>query len=331
MPLQIVKNDITKMKTDAIVNAANSSLLGGGGVDGAIHRAAGPRLLEECRELHGCQTGEAKITLGYDLPAGHVIHTVGPIYRDGRHGEEEQLRACYRNSLCCAVENGCKTVAFPLISAGAYGYPKEEALQVAVSEISRFLTDAAADVSVYLVVYGKDDFRIPRAVSENVKAYLDEYYTEEPAVALYEEGDFLAAPTAIHEAPKYLRMEMPEDLQKELEHLDDGFSQMLLRLIDERHMSDAECYKKANIDRRLFSKIRSNPSYRPTKQTVLAFAVALELDLDTAKELLSAAGFALSHSSKFDVIVEYFIHSGNYDIFEINEVLFAFDQCLLGG
>lgn len=322
MPLRIVRNDITTMRVDAIVNAANESLLGGGGVDGAIHRAAGPELLAECRGLGGCQTGRAKITKGYRLPAKYVIHTVGPVWQGGSHGERELLAGAYRASLDLALEHGCRTVAFPLISAGAYGYPKDRALKTAVDVIGDFLL--AHDMTVYLVIFDRAAFSIGEKLFADIAAYIDDRYVEQHTSPREEEyrraAAFAAAPMA-----------MPAGLDEALDRLDESFSQMLLRKIDEKGMTDAQCYKKANIDRKLFSKIRSDIHYRPSKPTAMAFAVALELPLAEARELLEKAGFAFSHASRFDIIVEYFIAHQNYDIFQINEALFAFDQSLLGG
>ena len=324
MPLQMVRNDITTMKVDAIVNAAKNSLLGGGGVDGAIHRAAGPELLEECRTLGGCPTGQAKITKGYRLPAHYVIHTVGPIWQGGNHGERELLISAYRSSLELALEHGCQTVAFPLISSGAYGYPKDQALKVAVDTIGDFLL--CHDMTVYLVIFDRAAYTIGGKLFSNIAAYIDDHYVDEHTQSHRD--------MSLEEVPMEAQLwcaSAPLSLDEALGQLDESFSQMLLRKIDERGITDAQCYKKANIDRKLFSKIRSDVHYKPSKPTAMAFAIALELPLEEARELLQKAGFAFSHASKFDIIVEYFIAHQNYNIFEINEALFAFDQSLLGG
>ena len=326
MPLSIVRNDITTMKVDAIVNAANESLLGGGGVDGAIHRAAGPDLLKECRTLGGCKTGEAKLTRGYRLPAKFVIHTVGPIWHGGGHGEREKLVSAYRTSLALALEQGCETVAFPLISAGAYGYPKDQALKVAVDTIGDFLL--AHDMTVYLVIFDRAAYTIGGKLFADIAAYIDDRYVDAHTDGRETRRRQMAMASMPMAAPVGA---VPPSLDEALGRMDESFSQMLLRKIDERGMTDAQCYKKANIDRKLFSKIRSDVHYRPSKPTAAAFAVALELSLEEARELLGRAGFAFSHASKFDIIVEYFIARQNYNIFEINEALFAFDQSLLGG
>lgn len=324
MPLQIVRNDITKMKCDAIVNAANSTLLGGGGVDGAIHKAAGKGLLFECMKLGGCKTGEAKITGGYNLPCKYIIHTVGPVWKGGHFGEEKLLRSCYRESLLLAKKNDCESVAFPLISAGVYGYPKDKALQVAVDEISSFLFEN--DMTVYIVVFDQKSFEISQKLVSDIREYIDECYVEKHA-AMESIRLTMMPPMAVSDTAS---KESLDSLDNALKQIDESFSQMLLRKIDEKGMTDSECYKKANVDRKLFSKIRSDIHYKTSKNTAIAFAIALELDLDETKELLMKAGFALSHSNKFDIIIEYFIVNGNYNIFEINEVLFAFDQALLG-
>ena len=337
MPLQIIRNDITKMSVDAIVNAANTSLLGGGGVDGCIHRAAGPELLAECSTLHGCETGGAKITKGYRLPCKYVIHAVGPRWRDGKHREQELLESCYRISLNLAKENGCQSVAFPLISSGIYGYPKDQALKVAVDTISAFLLEN--EMMVYMVIFDRKAYQISGKLFADIEAYIDDRYVEEHTdrraeqrrrlEALAEESYFEAAlapmpPETICESYS------GQSLEEALGQMDESFSEMLLRKIDESGMTDAQCYKKANIDRKLFSKIRSDKFYKPSKPTVLAFALALELPLAQMQEMLGKAGFTLSHSSKFDIIVEYFVERGNYNVYEINEALFAFDQSLIG-
>ncbi len=333
MPLEIVRNDITKMTVDAIVNAANESLLGGGGVDGAIHYAAGPELLAECKTLGGCKTGKAKITGGYNLPAKYVIHTVGPIYEDGKHGEKALLESCYRESLALAKEHNCETVAFPLISSGVYGYPKDQALKVAIQVISDFLLEN--EMKVYIVIFDKAAYKISEKLFSDIAEYIDDNYVDQHTDYCRESVRMNApmqASVGLFEADlcECKAMSAEDDLDAKLKQIDESFSQMLLRKIDEKGMTDAECYKKANIDRKLFSKIRSDVHYKPSKPTAIAFAISLELTLSETEDMLKKAGFALSHSNKFDIIIEYFISKGNYNIFEINEALFAFDQSLLG-
>lgn len=338
MPLEIVRNDITKLKVDAIVNAANSSLLGGGGVDGAIHRAAGPSLLEECRTLGGCEVGQAKITKGYRLPAKYVIHTVGPIWAGGLKNEEGLLRSAYQNSLNLAKEYNLESVAFPLISSGAYGYPKDQALKVAVEVIAEFLLEN--EMRIYLVIFDKAAFGFSKKLFSNIRQYIDDHYVDEreeryPRYKLEEEESHLQMRDFLVETDASLGAEVEDDkgkrsLDEVINQLDDTFSERLFRLIDQKEKTDVEIYKKANVDRKLFSKIRSDKNYKPSKATVLAFALSLELSLDETKDFLMTAGFALSRSSKFDIIIEYFIENEIYNIHQVNEALFAFDQSLLG-
>ena len=364
MPFLIVRNDITRMRVDAIANAAKSSLLGGGGVDGAIHAAAGPELLEFCKTLGGCPVGEARLTPGFQLPAKYVIHTVGPVWHGGLFGERKKLRSCYRSALELAEKQGCESVAFPLISSGAYGYPKDKALEVARETIEDFLQER--DMTVYLVVYGGESLAASRKIFSDIREYIDENYVQThfpydnlPHMSRRDEeecfsadestwtwAESAAAPspaapmpggkrkekekTGILQAPSMPRPAMAEPNEWIFGQLDESFQQMLLRRIDESGMTDAQCYKRANIDRKLFSKIRKDEHYKPSKPTAVAFAVALRLDLRETRELLAKAGYALSRSSKFDLIVQYFIERGNYDVFAINEALFEFDQALLG-
>ncbi len=343
MPLEIVRNDITKMSVDAIVNAAKESLLGGGGVDGSIHRAAGPELLAECRTLGGCKTGDAKITKAYKLPCKYVIHTVGPVWNGGKYGERENLVSCYRRSLALAKAYGCETLAFPLISSGIFGYPKDQALRVAVDTIGEFLMEN--DMTVYIVIFDRAAYQISGKLFADIAEYIDDHYVDEHSDSYAErlgrikharmEKHTVCEPCKapeLHAAPcAPMAMDMARSSLDELIfELDAGFSETLLRLIDRSGKKDSEIYKKANVDRKLFSKIRNNPNYKPSKATAIAFAIALELDLEETRDFIARAGFALSRSSKFDVIIEYFIKQKNYNIFEINEALFAFDQSLLG-
>ena len=338
MPFEIVRNDITKMKVDAIVNSANPHVFIGDGVDGAIHAAAGPKLFEARKIIGDIPVGSAVATPAFKLNAEYVIHTVGPIWRGGTEHEIESVKECYKNALKVALEKKCKSVAFPLISTGTYGFPKSEALQTAISVISEFLL--LHDMKVFLVVYDRTSYSLTEKLFTAVAEYIDDSYIEEhpeyyqnrrrgQELDVCEDEAF--APIIQADEPyesKTLKSERSlDDLMDELE---ESFSQSLLRLIDEKDKTDVEIYKKANVDRKLFSKIRSNKDYKPSKVTAIAFALALGLNLDETKDLIGRAGFALTHSTKFDIIIEYFIEQENYNVFEINEVLFAFDQVLLG-
>ncbi|MDD6212268.1 MAG: macro domain-containing protein [Clostridiales bacterium] len=364
MPFFIVRQDITKMRVDAIVNAANTELREGGGVCGAIFQAAGPaRLQAACRQVSPIKTGEAVITPGFDLPAKFVIHAAGPIYHRWK-GEQNQklLRLAYMESLNLALENKCESIAFPLISSGIYGYPKEEALMVALAAIRDFLADH--DLEVYLVIFNCSDFVVQSSLMEAVASYIDENYEEaysdlrrNPVDAerrsMQDSGDIPVSMKSMidGDGPKHASFRKSivdqsfpcreasedqlldssfQDLDERIADLDEPFNAALLRLIDAKGKKDAEVYKRANIDRKLFSKIRTGKGYTPGKRTILALAIALELTLDETDDLLKRAGYALSHSQKFDVIVEYFIVTGQYDVFEINEILFKYDQPLLG-
>lgn len=332
MSFTIIRNDITKMQTDAIVNAANTELQMGGGVCGAIFKAAGVKELQAaCNKLSPIQTGEAVITPGFALSAKHIVHTAGPVYRDGQHGEADLLRACYINSLTVAAENGCESITFPLISSGIFGYPKKNALQVATQAIQDYV--AEHDMKVYLAVFDKDAFTISEQLLGGVESYIDEHYVNEHidrrrGISLL---DVERSAIFAEEAMSMPIAAAAKGLDELIENLDEPFSQTLLRLIDAKGKTDVEVYKRANIDRRLFSKIRSGKAYMPSKRTAIAPAIALELTLRETEDFLNRAGYALSHSQKFDVIVEYFIVDGRYDIFEINEVLFHYDQPMLGG
>ena len=329
MPFEIVRNDIVNMKVDAIVNTANPRPIIGAGTDKAVHDKAGARLLLARKEIGNIAVGEAAITPAFDLDANYVIHTAGPIWKDGRSGEEDLLASCFRNSLGIAKKKACESIAFPLISTGSYGFPKPLALQIAVREISSFLMEN--EVQVYLVVFEKQSFELSEKLFKSVSSYIDanyvsdkmnlEYGTSKLRRRDYEE-------MLLHESSYEITSKMP-NLDGMLNNLDRGFSETLLDLIDKTGKKDSEIYKKANVDRKLFSKIRNNADYRPSKATAIAFAVALELSMDETDDLLARAGIALSQSNKFDVIVRYFIENKKYDIFELNSVLFEFDQPLI--
>lgn len=422
MPLDIVRNDICAMHVDAVVNSANPYPQIGRGVDSALHKAAGPSLIAERRRIGDIAVGQAAVTGAGRLPARYVIHTVGPIWRGGQTGELADVARCYRSCLDAAVRLGCASIAFPLISTGTYGFPKDLALRTATEEISAFLDDA--DLDVYLVVYDEESFQLSKNLFDDVANYLErrlEAPLPEPRAARFaaldagarvaeaaaleldalhaaafddelihadalepefdtiERAGFLtdneraaladrsanlaagalpetAAPLprlasepASNAAPASRAADAPRDMPRAKEpcrkkqtlpfrrrledvvgEVDESFADALLRLIDERGMTDPEVYKRANIDRKLFSKIRSNAGYRPSKATAVALAIALMLNLDETRDLIARAGYALTRASRGDIIVEYFIENGIWDIFQINEALFAFDEPLIG-
>ena len=359
MPFSIVRSDIARLDVDAVVNAANEGLLAGGGVCGAIFSAAGHEQLQAaCRRIAPCPTGSAMVTRGFDLPARWIIHAVGPRWIDGCHGEEGLLRRAYRSALDQAARLRVASVAFPLISAGIYGYPPAAAFDIACEEIRRFLSDRAGtdagDMRVVLAVYDRQAFaasldsygevalRIEDAQGEKSFFAFDGAVLAADAIESLDldfdlnalstpavEPERAAAPRGRARACAPRAIDEGE-VAELLDKLDASFSQTVLSLIDSRGLTDVEVYKRANLSRQLFSKIRRDQGYKPTKATAVALAIALELSPDECDDLLERAGFSLSTSSKFDVIVRYFIERECYDIYKLNAMLFAFDQPLLG-
>ena len=357
MPFEIVRNDIVNMQVDAIVNTANPKPIIGYGCDAGIHKKAGPELLQARKKIGAIGVGQVAITPGFDLDAEYVLHAVGPIWQDGTHNEEKLLRQCYDKALSLAWEYKCESIAFPLLSAGNHGFPKALALQIAIAAFSSFLMEH--EMQIYLVVFSDDAFALSEKLFHSVASYIDENYILDKKLDEYgvadkrdvREAELMQIRRAL-ERQRNLRYQQElladeecivqsvamgvdedtsaYDLADLLDETDAGFSETLLLLIDRTGKKDSEIYKKANVDRKLFSKIRNNKNYKPSKSTALAFAIALELDLDETKDFIGRAGFALTHSSKFDIIVEYFIKKRNFNIHEINLALFEFDQSLLG-
>ncbi len=367
MPLQIIRQDITKMRVDAIVNTTNEEMIGYSGVDLAVHTAAGPELDAECAALAPLGLGMAKITKGYNLDAKYVIHTSGPVWRGGLYGESAILRSCYLESLKLAAENECGSVAFPLISSGVYGYPKDRVLKFAIQVITEFLLQH--EMTVYICIFDRTSYEFSKALFAEISEFIGEGYLDEDDDSFdFSSNDYFDSLEDDHNRLRYcadligcatedndqsdendlcssavgptepaaVACEDSDGLEGKTLHeymksLDKSFAYKLFDLIDARGMNDVECYKKANVDKKTFSKIKCNPrTYKPSKQTAVAFAIALKLSFDETQELLASAGLALSPSYTFDKIICYFIRKKIYDIFEINEALFEFDQVLLG-
>ena len=367
MPFQIIRNDITKVKADAIVNTANPKPVIGSGTDSAIYHAAGETaLLAERRRIDNIAPGSAAATPAFRLQAKHIIHTVGPVWMDGSHGERDILRSCYAKSLALAAELCAESIAFPLIATGVYGFPKDEALHIALSEIEKFLL--THDMTVILVVFDRRAFELSERLVGDIEAFIDDHGVrtvkneeyglhddmeraasirrrrelEEREIAYSAFGK--AAEREDFDEPIPDGMVMPEmaaapmalpdvkgkSLEEVLGEAGKSFQQKLFELIDRSGMDDVSVYKKANIDRKVFSRIRCKADYKPTKKTAVAFAIALRLDMPTMLDLLSRAEIAFSPSSTFDLIITYFVTNGNYDIFEINATLFKYGQPILG-
>lgn len=366
MPFEIVRNNIVNMQVDAIVNTTNPTPVIGYGVDAGIHQKAGPALLEARKKVGWIPVGDAAVTPGFELPASYVIHAVCPVWQGGGHGEEKLLKSCYERSLKLAYRQHCSSVAIPLLSAGNHGFPKPVALQIALDAIGAFLL--RHEIMVYLVVFSRDAFQLSEKLFRNVASFIDETCVEETNLRQYGVSDKCQLRGAIQrrilqaQEPVELRAdacstmealsfqpEMPapsarpkaqtaasvqkrkgKTLTELLMETDAGFSETLLRLIDNTGKKDSEIYTRANVSRQHFSKIRNNPDYKPTKATAIAFAIALELNMEQTQDLIGRAGYALTKSSKFDVIIMYFIMEKNYNLFDINAALFEFDQNLLG-
>ena len=342
MPFEIVRNDITNMCVDAIVNSANPRPIVGLGTDSSIHEKAGPELLAARQKIGPIPVGRSAITPAFRLHAKYVIHTVGPVWDGGSYGEEALLRSCYDQSLKLAWEHGCQSIAFPLIATNNYGFPKDKALQIAISAFSEFLLEH--EMQIYLVVFGRSAYRLSEKLFHGIACFIDDHYVEVWEKSVYSTGkpirqqnsrrraDLELFSSSVQEdmrpcAPAPMpKASLPDFLKQE----DAGFTETLLKLIDKTGKKDSEIYKKANLSKQHFSKIRNNPNYKPNKQTAVALALALELDLTETKDLIGRAGYALSNSSKFDLIIRYFIEQGNYNVVEINIALYEFDQMLLG-
>ena len=395
MPFRIIRTNLTKVHADAIVNTANPMPVFGDGTDRAIYMAAGAEeLLAERRKIGAISRGEAAVTKAFRLPARFIIHTVGPVWQGGDHGEFETLRSCYRKSLLLAEQLGCESIAFPLISTGVYGFPRDKALDIALSCFREHLKDS--EIDIILVVFDRKSFQLSEELVSDVEQFIDEqtvkhqfemempsgslsYRAEQEMREAYrrmfgnsaplfasdaleesvspdafddeesqpQEKEKLSKPKP-QERPKSSRRGIfdPDiaavferlkekqsghradlkqgSLEDVMNNIGETFQQRLLRMIDERQYTDAQVYKKALLDRKLFSKIRCKEDYNPSKKTVLALALALELNLDETIDLLARAGYALSPSSKSDLLVEYCILKEKYDLIDVNALLFHY-------
>lgn len=366
MSLIIVRDDLVMMRVDAIVNSTNERLQPRGrGVDASIHLAAGERMERELAAIGHCAPGQAVLTTGGELPCKYVIHTVGPVWQGGNEGEELLLRSCYRNVLKKAAEASCTSIAVPILSAGAYGYPKRTALTIATEEIRTFLEENESDMEVSIVVYNREMVEIADGLFQNVEKYIGENYPERKRRMLYELGACAPASATERRSRRNaaedrmensyccsMQMEMPKEESiprpkaalPDFSHigpidgiqLDESFGEAVIRLREEKKIKSSKLCLDANITKAVLSNIvqsvpgGSKQGYRPQKTTAIAVGIALKLEMKELNELLGKAGYVLTRSSLTDVIVEYFVTRKNFNVYEINEVLFAYDQSLLG-
>lgn len=332
MPFRIVRNDITQMQVDVIVNTANEEPIYSTGTDTAVYEAAGAEeLLAARRKIGQLAEGEAAVTPGFRLPAKYIIHAVSPCYIDGNSGEEEKLRSCYEKSLQLALEYGCKSIAFPLIATGSFGYPKSEGMEIALQVVHKFLMKE--EMTIYLVVFDQESVRLSGLLYDEIEAFIDENYVVKQQLREYGEqenndlvcSEFLSAePTALNKLTENSAVQ--RSLDDILANVGETFQQMLFRLIKEKGREEVEVYKGACKDKKLFYKIRNNVHYQPTKHTVYAFAISLKLSLDETKDLLQTAGFAMSGSNQFDLIMTYVFERGIYDMYKIDCILYDFKE-----
>lgn len=324
MPFKIIRNDLTKVVVDAIVNPTNSNMYGTAGVDGMIHNAEGSWLRKKTKDLRPLYPGHVQMTEAKILPAKYIIHTVGPFWQGGNNNEEEILINCYTNALNLAVKNDFKSIAFPLIATGTYGYPKDKALGTALAVISKFLI--THEIEVYLVVYDDTSFQLSNKLQEKIETFIDYNYVAENN--LYQspinQDRLLKSEIPIRKetAEKYQVKDFSRSLEQLKFQLEESFSEMLLRLIDEKGYTDPQVYKAANVTRQTFSKIKNKDGYTPTKETIISLGMAMQLNYDELIDLLRSAGIALANNNKFDLIVRYYFENENYDLYEMNIVIY---------
>ena len=334
MPFLMIRNDITKVAADAIVNPANRNLLQGSGTSCAIYQAAGEQeLAAACEAIGHCDLGKAVCTPAFGLPAKYIFHAVCPAWHGGFFGEAKQLAGAYHSALELAAEYHCESVAFPLLSSGNYGYPKEQAFRIAVDTITQYVMEH--DLTVYLVLYDRHSLAVSRKLFTSVEEYIDDHYVAQNDESYQFDRrrrlEEAAAPMLEAAAPPPPAAPMAaRSLEHLMDNLGESFTTRLLRLIDERGLKDSTVYKQSNISRQHFSKIQCNRDYNPKKKTVLAFAVGLHLSEDETIDLLQSAGYAFSDGSKRDWIVRYCLEHKIYNINQVNTLLFQWDQELLG-